>query len=439
MKRRKLLVVLGIVGIAVFSASTIWAGGADNKTNWSAEYIRTLNRNAATDSADIVMYNPAGVMMMEDGLYGNISAHYIAKDYNNKINGMDFDQDKSSIVPGLFVVSKCDSWAGYFGISNVIGGGKVDFKKGNATTNALGLGIIQAANMMLAAYGAPSSLYYTGISNQNVEGEHIGLGYTLGVAHKINDMISLSLGARYVNTTRKASGSVTINPTVSVPGVNPPVTARVDYKEKADGVGAIIGFDITPSDVVNIGIHYDTRVDLDYDQTINEDNYNVLGALGVTDGGTRTRNLPGILALGVSYKFRENWRAEADLTYYLNKNADFEDIPGSSRDESAVDNGYDMGIMFEYGFSETLKGSLGYIYTNTGVDAKDMTPELPELNAHTLGTGVVWKVYPCVDVNFSIGHVFYKSDSFTSAATGATIEYEKDITFLALGFQCQFY
>ena len=92
MKERKLLVMLCIVGLTVFSASAIWAGGADNKTNWSAEYIRTLNRNAATDAADIVMYNPAGVMVMEDGLYGNISAHYIAKTYNNKINGADLDQ-----------------------------------------------------------------------------------------------------------------------------------------------------------------------------------------------------------------------------------------------------------------------------------------------------------------------------------------------------------
>jgi len=92
-KRTNLLAVLIIVAITVCCASVVWAGGADNKTNWSAEYIRTLNRNAATDAADIVMYNPAGVMMMEDGLYGNISAHYIAKDYNNKITGLGYDKE----------------------------------------------------------------------------------------------------------------------------------------------------------------------------------------------------------------------------------------------------------------------------------------------------------------------------------------------------------
>ena len=88
---KKLFVFLCVAGLIAASASPLFAGGIDNKTNWSAEYIRTLNRNAATDSADIVMYNPAGVMKMADGFYGNVSAQYIAKDYNNQINGVDFD------------------------------------------------------------------------------------------------------------------------------------------------------------------------------------------------------------------------------------------------------------------------------------------------------------------------------------------------------------
>ncbi len=433
MKKGTLLVMLCIVGLAVFSASAVWAGGADNKTNWSAEYIRTLNRNAATDSADIVMYNPAGVMMMDDGLYGNISAQYIAKDYNNKINGTDFDQNEPSIVPGLFAVYKSGPFAGFLGVSNVLGGGKVKFDDGDATTNTLGLMVMMGANMGLAAYSIPSAYYYTTISSQKLDAEAVGLGYTIGGAYKFNDMISMSLGLRYVDSSRKASGSVTISPTNSfplMPTANAPLTASVNYKEDATGWGGVIGFDITPSDAVNIGIHYDTQVDLKYDQTIKEDTLGVLGALGVTDGGTRKHNLPGILAMGVSYNFAENWKAEADLTYYLNDSANKDSIAG---------NGYDVGAMVEYGFSDTLKGSLGYMYTYTGVKVEDMTPELPELNANTLGTGVAWEASPGFVINLSLGHVFYQSESFTSATTGQTIEYEKDITFMALGFQYKFF
>ncbi|UCD89240.1 MAG: hypothetical protein JSW04_12555, partial [Desulfobacterales bacterium] len=73
-------------------------------------------------------------------------------------------------------------------------------------------------------------------------------------------------------------------------------------------------------------------------------------------------------------------------------------------------------------------------------------PEVPELDAHTLGAGVAWEVIPNLDVNFGVGQVFYDSESFTRTLfadyTGAPIQeaikYEKDITFLAFGVEYKF-
>ena len=42
-----------------------------------------------------------------------------------------------------------------------------------------------------------------------------------------------------------------------------------------------------------------------------------------------------------------------------------------------VDNGYDLGIAFEYTFNPKLKGSIGYLHTDTGIDAEYMLPEAP--------------------------------------------------------------
>jgi long-chain fatty acid transport protein len=148
---KKIAIFLVAVGLVLYGASPLFAGGADNKTNWSAEYIRTLNRNAATDSADIVMYNPAGISKMEDGFYFNLSLQYLAKDYNNKINGVDFDQDEPSVVPGFFSVYKKERWAGFFGVSNVVGGGKVEFNNGNFTTTQIGWDIGAGLNAGLSA------------------------------------------------------------------------------------------------------------------------------------------------------------------------------------------------------------------------------------------------------------------------------------------------
>ena len=188
---RKRFVFLCVISLIVASASPIFAGGIENKTNWSAEYIRTFNRNAATDSADIVMYNPAGVTKMGDGFYGNFSAQYINKDYTNRINGTDYDSDEPSYIPGLFLLYKKDRWAGFFALSNVLGGGKVDYENGDATTSAIGLGLITNANALLAANSVPANFFYSSISNQNLNAEQIGLGYTLGGTFKINDNVHL--------------------------------------------------------------------------------------------------------------------------------------------------------------------------------------------------------------------------------------------------------
>ncbi len=77
--------------------SAVYGGAIDNKTNWSAEYIRTLNRNAATDYADIAAYNPAGTVKLQDGFIINGSAQYLGKDYTNIIDGNSFESDEGSV------------------------------------------------------------------------------------------------------------------------------------------------------------------------------------------------------------------------------------------------------------------------------------------------------------------------------------------------------
>lgn len=453
MKKLHLVVVVLIVFLV--GTSNLWAGGADNKTNWSAEYVRTLNRNAATDSADIVLYNPAGVMKMDDGLYFNTSAHLLCKDYNNKINGNDFDQDEPSTVPGIFSVYRKGRWAGFFGVSNVLGGGEVDFKDGNATTNLVGSSIIQGANMQLLpaltnpplslaiAGQNPMNFLYSSIKFQELWAEQVGPGMTIGGAYQINNEFSFALGARYVDTTRKMKGAITVGPSQLLdPGTGTPVngdiSAKVRFKEEASGWGYVLGLNYAPSDAWNFAFRYESQVKLKFDQSIGEDNLNILPALGITDNGERKRNLPGIFGLGASCQATPELRLEANITYYANDFAHFSDIPGTPRDESAVDDGYEFGLMAEYAFSDTLVGSLGYLYTITGVDeAKDMTPELPELDSHAVGTGVAWTAAENLIFNFGIGHVFYKDECFRST-TGARITYEKEITMIGVGVQYKF-
>jgi long-chain fatty acid transport protein len=310
----------------------------------------------------------------------------------------------------------------------VVGGGKVDFENGDVTTVAIGSAILQSG-LLPAGYG---------ISNQSLEAEHIGLGYSFGGAFKINDMFSVSLGAMYVDTQKEAKGSVTVtaaNPAPSPPfppGLNADIPAVVDYEEDADGWGGVIGVNISPNDQWNIGIRYNTKVNLDFDQTVNQDSLGVLPALGFTNGGESTRDLPAILALGVSYKLNDKIRLETNLTYYFNEDADWMGA------EDFVDNGFDLGLALEYTFNPKFKGSIGYLYTDTGIDAEYMLPEAPQLNANTIGAGVAYEAMPGMMLNFSLGNAFYTSDSFVESITGTTIEYEKNNFFMAFGIQYKF-
>ena len=443
---KKLFVFLCVAGLIAASASPLFAGGIDNKTNWSAEYIRTLNRNAATDSADIVSYNPAGVMKMEDGLFGNLSVQYINKDYTNKVDGTDLDSTEPSFLPGLFALYKQDKWAGFFAFTIPGGGGYVDFKDGDYTTTVGGALVNMTADRTMDATiqamggpAAPLGTYYGTIASQHIEGESYYYGFTIGGAYEINDIFSVSLAARYIDAYKESKGALTASPTAVGAALGAPsITGNVDYEEEADGWGGIIGVNIAPSSELNIGLRYETKTGLDFDQKVNTDNLGLLPSLGVNDGASVSRDLPAILGLGLSYKFTPKIRVETNFTLYLNSDAGWTDTAPTSRDPSDVDNGYDLGIAVEYTFNNKMKGSLGYLHTDTGIEAKNMLPESPELNANTIGAGVAYEAIPGMILNFSLGNAFYEDDSFVSAITGAEVEYQKNNFFLAFGIQYKF-
>jgi len=410
---RFLGICLGVVGILAVGVAPVMAGGIDNRTNLSAEYIRTLNRNAAIDSADIAAYNPAGIVKMENGAYINLSAQYVAKTYTNVVNGTDLESDEPSIVPGLFGIYKKDKWAAYGAVTVTNGGGKVKFKSGNATTSKIMLNILA------------SPFFSTPIS-QSLTAESYYLGYTLGGAYKINDMVSTSFGVRYVDAKNEATGAVTANTPA------PTTTFLTDYKEEADGWGIILGLDIAPTDKTIIGLRYETKTKLDFKATVRADEATALQAMGITDGSKRRRDQPALLGLGVSHQCTPKFRAEADLTYYFNENADWNGT------ENNAGNGYDIGLALEYSFNEKIKGSVGYMYTDVDQDAQYKLAENPALGASTVGAGFVYSPKPVLDLNFSVGKVFYEDASFVDQMTGLNIEYKKDIVFLAFGIQYKF-
>ena len=415
---RKLLCVVCVVGIVMCCAVPLYAGGIENKHNFSAEWVRTLNRNGATDSADIVVYNPAGTAQMAEGFYLNLSGQYAAKTYTNGINNVDYESDKPDFVPSFFALYRKNNW-GLFGAFNIpVGGGGVEFDKGSATTAGLVAGL---------PFG-PSVAQY-------MEGESYYYGLTFGGSYKLNDMVSFSAGARYADANIERSGYAKYG------FVIPPLasdTVSVDYEETGDGWGGIFGVNLAPNEKVNIGLRYETETSLDLETKQNKDTLDAIAAGLITDGAKRKRNIPALLGAGLSYKFAPKWRTEINYTRYFNDGADWDDIGLTAGDETKKDDGYDIGISLEYEICPQWKVSAGYMYTETGIDPDNMSKEAPELDATTLAGGFAWQATPRWAFNFGVLKTFYKDETTTPVAgvfpTGVVLE--KDVWIFALGVQC---
>jgi long-chain fatty acid transport protein len=440
----RILTVFTLSSLAVASA---FAGGVDNKTNNSAEYARTGARNAATDYADAAIYNPAGTTLLKDGFYINGSIQYLDKSYTNTIGGTDYESDTPSVIPSFIALYKKDNWSAYFAGSNYGGGGKVEYDNGNAMTVGFSPLLLQGANgntfpvvnallpqLVIDEGWNAGTGFYDAVSAQKLEADSMYIGLTVGGAYKINDMFSASLGLRYIKANTAAKVSVTLAPNAAInaaiaaegnpllPGL-PSQTINVDYEDTANGVGAILGLNIRPNDQWNIGIRYETATALEFERDTDTDDTGMF-----PDGTKRDRDLPAILAAGVSYMINDKLRTEVDLTLYLNDRADWDGA------EDHVSTGYDAGFVVEYAFTPTVKGSFGYLRTDSGIDADYTETSAPRLNADTFSGGVAWAISDRFDLNAGISKVLYEDATTTSGVT-----LDSDVLILACGLQYRFF
>jgi long-chain fatty acid transport protein len=402
---------LCIFGLLLLTASPLYAGAIINKSNQSVDYLRTFNRAAATDYADVAHYNPAGIMKMDSGGYAKLDLMYFAKDYSNTVPGLgELSQDEPSITPGLFTLYKSDKWAAYFTAVVVAGGGEVDYTKGNVRSvqTLLALGVPGAALPLVP---------------QRVQADSVYMGYTIGGAYAINDMFSVSLGARYVDAYKELQLDAD---TTAIGGG--PITAKI--KDNADGWGGIIGLNITPNEKWNIGIRYEPKVKLDFELDIKNDSAGVLPGLGLTQGREEREDLPALLSLGGSYKFTDAFKLDGSFVYYFEKNATWE----SGLDGAG--NSWEIGLAAEYIFNPQWKISGGFKWTDIKIDNSqlDVVPEEPKLDARSLGVGAVWSPFPSWSFTASGSYIMYAEETDPNGFT-----YDKTVWSLGIGAQWKFF
>lgn len=147
----------------LFLSGMAYGGGIVTNTNQSAEFIRTLNRNASTD-IDAVYFNPAGLTKLGDGFHLYLSNQTITQTrtvvgsyptFNEKtFKGETF----APVFPNIYVAYRSGNLALSAGLTPIGGGGSAEFPKGlpafEYTLAALAEGIpASALDAKLSPYG----------------------------------------------------------------------------------------------------------------------------------------------------------------------------------------------------------------------------------------------------------------------------------------------
>lgn len=427
---KKLIGLLAVLGLLLVSVSPSMAGGIINKQNLSADYFRSLTRNASTDAADIVAFNPAGAMKLENGLYTKLDLLYVNKDYTNTVQDVylfpgedgQYDTDVPSVVPGFFTVYKKDKWAGFFSLTVPGGGGKVEYEDGNGRTVQLSTQIIMGSGGLL-----------TGINDMYLEADSFQLGYSLGGAFEISKMFSVAGGLRYVDATQSFAGYTELN-TIAMTTQK----YEVDLERDASGFSYFLGVNIAPNDIINIGLMYMSRTELEFSTDVAKDDVNVVGALG-WDEDVR-EDLPGVLGLGVAVRLIDPVLFEFNYTRYLETMAALDD---GRFDDSDEGDSYDLGYSFTYTFNPQLRASIGYLLTNIkGMEKVSLLTEAPELDASTIAGGIVYSPTDRLEISLGYTDVNYqsvKTTDPTSPRAPALTKLEKDAWAVSLGLQYRWF
>jgi len=408
--------------------------------NHSAEYVRTLNRFASTDT-DAAFYNPAGLAFMQDhGLYGMFSSqtYYAKKDHTMDYYGINYDsrgyiqtfntRDEftggmpdtyyaevlAPVLPDLDIVYRGKNfgyeWAGYFDLSVLQAAPGMYFPVGLAVMDWGNLAIQET---VLA--DPETGIFNAYNSDSEATRTEYFLGFTVGGAVKILDWLSASLGVRYINARGNMNLQVK-DVSYTVDGVTSKDAANewdVDTDYTGHGASIIIGTHVKPIRDLDIGFKFEYHTPITMKKKNNSFKTNPLieasGSLDIFKDGSASSDMayshgngdsgfdmqyPMQFNLGASYKVLQKLRVESSLELTL-RNA--RDMDGREDDYKPL--GFQIGACAEWQLMDNVKVSAGYVYNDYGIKDGERDEADMLLPSHTIGAGIGVRISPRFDLS----------------------------------------
>jgi long-chain fatty acid transport protein len=441
MMRKKTFIFTGLLLSFLLLTSTASAQ-IDQLTNLSTEWIRTGNRNAATDSTDIVVYNPAGLVKMSEGFHLNIGNQIMMRNPEHEFNmnlpssneTMTFEQDSNEyFVPNLYGAYNQGPFSFFGGVYIPGNGASADYPDGSINTQFIGAMTVMGSAGMFTAF-----------ENDYLDASSMYVATELGMAYECTEQIALALGVRYVNAQNKVRAGATF-----IDAYQNPHEWKLRYEEDADGFGGIVGANLSPMEDLNIGLRYESKVKLDFETDLNKNDFP--DELGLVDCNEKERrDLPAMLGIGAEYKLCPELTAEADFNWYFQKDADWAKASNGQDLSDLAGDCWMIGGTFGYQAYEHLLLSIGTAYTKFDWDDIDRyyetfgAFETLYTDNWYIGTGFAWEFKKDLKFNFAIGQAIWENATieYVRAADNGLppvdVKTENSTTIVAFGFDMAF-
>ena len=396
-------------------------------------------------------YNPAGTVFLEDGLYVQLNSQTLFKTYEmdtkENFGGLSHESDHpSAFVPSIQIVKKEGDRSYFLHAGAAAGGGAVKYKNGISAFEVIGEEIENTFQKTVDYLGGST-----------VNGSSYYINTTFGMAQKINSKFSVAGGLRFMYAMRELNGTASYDlDTTGTPLTQGKENIRVDIDSERTGwgIGGVIGFHYQPTEKLNIGFKYETEVELNLDadgkldttQTgfLSSDPTTNQSIIGGIDQKLEAhpviaewleddrRNLPAMMALGVSYELTDRITLLTSGNYYFIKDANRNGCYDN------YDNGYEISVGVDYKLNDKWTLMAGYQYTDTGANENTYKDTDYALDADMYGVGVKYTPDETKEFIVSYAYVDYKNGTAVNEKGQETTTFKKEVNAIGLSATFKF-
>lgn len=458
-----------LVILSLLASANAFAGSIDYLAQQDAEYFAhpAMIGKVGVSGA---YYNPAGTVFLEDGLYVQLNSQTLFKTYemnthymSEKIPGGSHESDHpSAFVPSIQIVKKEGDRSYFLHAGAAAGGGAVKYENGISAFEVIGQGIEDSFNFNKED-GTPNgnNAVVDYLGGSTVNGSSYYINTTFGMAQKINSKFSVAGGLRFMYAMRELNGTAHYNLYVGQgmdkipdPYKSGDVRVDIDSERTGWGVGGVIGFHYQPTEKLNIGFKYETEVELNLNAdgsvstTSTNEAFKINSGSGSVVGNINgalekepviaewleddRRNLPAMMALGVSYELTDRITLLTSGNYYFikdaNRNGCYENY----------DNGYEISVGVDYKLNDKWTLMAGYQYTDTGANENTYKDTDYALDADMYGVGVKYTPDETKEFIVSYAYVDYKNGTAVNEKGQETTTFKKEVNAIGLSATFKF-